>query len=82
MAAGAEAAVAAPAAVAAIPVVVAEDRPATRLVTAALAPVPKLYYHQCFALLMYSLLFLPLSFTRCQLLIFNFLHFLSRCPCG
>lgn len=39
VAAGAE--VAAPAAVAAIPVVVAEDRPATRLVTAALVPVPK-----------------------------------------
>ena len=40
---GAEAAVAAPAAVAAIPVVVAEDHPATHLVTADLAPVPKPY---------------------------------------
>lgn len=45
---GAEAAVAAPAAVAAIPVAVAEDHHATRLVTAALVPVPKSLYHQCF----------------------------------
>lgn len=59
VAAGAEAAVAAPAAAEAIPVVVAEDHPATLLVTAALAPVPKPFYHQCFALLMYTLLFLP-----------------------
>lgn len=49
VAAGAGAAVAAPAAVAAIPVAAAEDRPATRLVTAALAPVPKPFYHWCFA---------------------------------
>lgn len=41
--AGAE--VAAPAAVAAIPVVVAEHRPDTHLVTAVLAPVPKHFYH-------------------------------------
>lgn len=47
-AAGAGAAVAAPAAVAAIPGAAAEDRPATRLVTAALAPVPKPFYHRCF----------------------------------
>lgn len=58
MAAGAGAAVAAPAAAAAIPVVVAEDRPATRLVTAALAPVPKPFYHRCFALFdVYPLVF-------------------------
>lgn len=48
VAVGAGAAVAAPVAAAAIPVVVAEDRPATRLVTAALAPVPKPFYHRCF----------------------------------
>lgn len=73
VAAGAGAAVAAPAAVEAIPVAVAEDRPATRRVTAALAPVPKPFYHRCFTLLMYILLFLPLmSFSGCQLLIFNF----------
>lgn len=55
VAAGAGAAVAAPAAVAAeaILVVAAEDHHATRLVTAALVPVPKPFYHQCFALLMY-----------------------------
>lgn len=73
VAAGAGAAVAAPAAAGAIPVAVAEDHHATRLVTAALAPVPKPFYHRCFALLMYTLLFLPLiSFSRCQQLIFNF----------
>lgn len=49
MAAGAGAAVAAPVAAAAIPEAVAEDHPATRLVTAALAPVPKSFYHQCFS---------------------------------
>lgn len=73
VAAGAGAAVAAPAAVAAIPVAVAEDRPATRLVQAALAPVPKPFYHWCFCLLVYSLLFLPpMSFSCCHRLIFNF----------
>lgn len=41
VAAGAGAGVAVPAAVAAIPVAAAEDLPATRLVTAALALVPK-----------------------------------------
>ena len=56
VAAEAGAAVAAPAAAGAIPVAVAEDHPATRLVTAALVPVPKTFYHQCFALLMYTLL--------------------------
>lgn len=73
----AEAAVAAPAAVAAIPVAVAEDRPATHLDTVVLAPVPKLYCHQRFALMMYSLLFLLLSFYRCQLLTSKFL---ISCP--
>lgn len=83
VAAGAGAAVAAPVAAAAIPVAAAEDHPATRLDTAALAPVPKPFYHWCFALLMYTFLFLPLmSFSKCHQLIFNFLHFMSRCPCG
>lgn len=45
VAAGAGAAVGVPAAVAAIPVAAAEDRHATRLATAALAPVPKPFYH-------------------------------------
>lgn len=51
VAAGAGAAVAVPAAVAAeaIPVAAGEDRHATRLATAALVPVPKPSYHQCFA---------------------------------
>lgn len=43
--AGVGAAVAAPVAAAAIPVAAAEDPPATRLVTAALAPVPRPFYH-------------------------------------
>lgn len=47
MAAGAGAAVAAPAAAAAIPVAAAEERPATPLATAALAPVPKPFCHGC-----------------------------------
>lgn len=45
VAAGAGVAVAAPVAAAAIPEAVAEDRPTTHLVTAALAPVPKSFYH-------------------------------------
>lgn len=70
VAAEAGAAVAAPATVAAIHVVAAEDLPATRPATAALVPVLK---PQCFfLLLMYSLLFLPPNFSRCQLLIFIF----------
>lgn len=79
VAAGAEAGaeVAAPAEAAAIPVAAAEHHPATRLVTAALAPVPKPFYRQCFALLVYTLLFLPLmSFFRCQL----FFNFCISCP--
>lgn len=64
VAAGAEAGVAAPAAVAAIPVAVAEDHPATRLVTAALAPVPKPFYRRCFALLMYPPVFTSYKFLQ------------------
>lgn len=45
VAAAAGAAVAAPVAAAATPVAEAEDLPATLLVTAALAPVPKPFYH-------------------------------------
>lgn len=45
VAAGAGAAVAVPAAVAAIPVAAAEDLLATHLVTAALALVPKPFHH-------------------------------------
>lgn len=65
----AEAAVAAPAAVAAIPEAAAEDRHATRHATAALVPVPKTT--TVFPSWCYTLLFLPLSFQM-SAMIFNF----------